>query len=185
MSCCNCCSGRPKREPRRLRPSDVPRTTARDALEPEPEPEPEPPRSAPAGGQGEQEQSVSWVKAAREGYGELVNAIIRPPRMQYELSELGPEQLRLGQLRATRTDIELQSKRGAAAAGLRERKGVEPPEFKLRCSHWEPHASCRPAERIPCVVYLHGNCGCRIEALDVSACLRSRDPRDVGWGGLS
>ena len=110
---------------------------------------------------------MSWVKAAREGYGELVNAIIRPPRMQYELSELGPEQLRLGQLRATRTDIELQSKRGAAAAGLRERKGVEPPEFKLRCSHWEPHASCRPAERIPCVVYLHGNCGSRVEALDV------------------
>ena len=40
----------------------------------------------------------------------------------------------------------------------------------LLCSHWEPDPSCRPGgpdAKIPCLVYLHGNCGCRVEALDV------------------
>ena len=163
-SCCNCCSGKPTREPRRLRPSDVPRTAAAAAA-PEPEPEPAPERRA--GGAEDEPPKPSRAKMAREGYGELVNAIIRPPRMRYDPLELGPEQLRLGALRATRTDIELQSKRPAAASGLKEKKGVPPPEFTLRCSHWEPAASCRPSEKIPCVVYLHGNCGSRVEALDV------------------
>ena len=87
--------------------------------------------------------------------------------MKYPISQLGPRQLRLGALRATRTDLELQSKRGPEASGLRAKKGVEPPTFLLRCSHWEPQASCRPSERIPCVIYMHGNCGSRVEALDV------------------
>jgi hypothetical protein len=129
-------------------------------------------------------KKMGWIKMAREGYGELVNAIIRPPRAQYSVSEgeLGPTELMLGELPVVRTDLTLQSQR--VVAGKRK-KGEAPESFNIVCSHWEPKAVCRPAPAIPCVVYLHGNCGCRIEALDVSACLRSRDPRDVGWGGLS
>ena len=31
---------------------------------------------------------MSWVTQAREGYGELVNAIIRPPRAEYDVADL-------------------------------------------------------------------------------------------------
>ena len=39
------------------------------------------------------------------------------------------------------------------------------PAAGLRCSHFEPIAAERAAERLPCVVYLHGNCSSRLEAL--------------------
>ena len=45
---------------------------------------------------------------------------------------------------------------------------------KLKCSHYVP-ASFNPdsttSQSLPCVVYAHGNCGCRLEALDAVYCL--------------
>ena len=35
----------------------------------------------------------------------------------------------------------------------------------LQCSHWEPIDEERPAEELPCVIYLHGNSSCRTESL--------------------
>eukprot|EP01044_Picomonas_judraskeda_P022595 COSAG03_NODE_5676_length_1197_cov_1.798725_1_plen_174_part_01 len=119
LSCCNCCSGRPARSPRRLRPADVPRPREPE-LQPEPEPElgesgaaagtrvPSRPsrrlsvcRSlsalslslglpvltclcASSGGAGE--QKVSWVKMAREGYGEVLVSPSFPLSLPFPLS---------------------------------------------------------------------------------------------------
>ena len=119
LSCCNCCSGRPARSPRRLRPADVPRPREPE-LQPEPEPElgesgaaagtrvPSRPsrrlsvcRSlsalslslglpvltclcASSGGAGE--QKVSWVKMAREGYGEVLVSPSLPLSLPLPLS---------------------------------------------------------------------------------------------------
>mmetsp|Transcript_19673 Transcript_19673/g.9136 ORF Transcript_19673/g.9136 Transcript_19673/m.9136 type:complete len:162 (+) Transcript_19673:1-486(+) len=35
----------------------------------------------------------------------------------------------------------------------------------LECSHFEPDDEERVTEKLPCVVYLHGNCSSRLEAL--------------------
>ena len=38
-----------------------------------------------------QQQSVGYMDMLRNGYGELVNAIIRPPRAEYVLADLGSD----------------------------------------------------------------------------------------------
>lgn len=82
------------------------------------------------------------------GYTDLVNSFIRPYRETYKLSQLGPSLFLLGDRKYTRTDFCLLNDRG----------------LKLACSHFEPKK--RPVERLPCVVYLHGNCSSRLESLN-------------------
>ena len=36
----------------------------------------------------------------------------------------------------------------------------------LCCSHWEPVDSHRKEINMPVVIHLHGNCGCRVDAID-------------------
>jgi len=83
----------------------------------------------------------------KNGYEQLVNAIIRPPRCEYELSDLGPALFTLRGKRAKRTDFELVNSRG----------------LTLQCSYYEP--TKRPA-KLPCVIYCHGNCGSRLDATE-------------------
>jgi pimeloyl-ACP methyl ester carboxylesterase len=84
----------------------------------------------------------------KEGYGMMVDAIIRPPRNTYDERELGPSRVRMGSRVFKRTDLVLENERGQ----------------KLQCSHYEPEE--RPRERLPCLCYLHGNCGNRLEAAE-------------------
>jgi pimeloyl-ACP methyl ester carboxylesterase len=83
------------------------------------------------------------------GYDELWKAIIRPPREQYEVSDLGPTQFMIGGRVFKRTDIELNNPRG----------------HQLQCSHFEPADEERPAEQLPCVIMLHGNSSSRMDSL--------------------
>eukprot|EP01043_Picozoa_sp_COSAG02_P003434 COSAG02_NODE_83_length_39665_cov_25.213719_33_plen_655_part_00 len=107
-----------------------------------------------AGGGGdrapEPEKGPGFFGSMSQGYEELVNAIIRPPRAQYDVDDVGPREQRVGQMSVTRRDLELPGHRG-----------------KLVCSHWEPGPSSRSHVQMPCVIYMHGNCGCRAEALDI------------------
>ncbi|KAL3827186.1 hypothetical protein ACHAXA_006741 [Cyclostephanos tholiformis] len=89
----------------------------------------------------------SFVQMAKTGYQELVNAIIRPPRAKYSEEHLGPPAFSFLGKRFTRTDFTLQTKRG----------------LNLQCSHWEPVE--RTVERIPVVIYMHGNASARVEVL--------------------
>lgn len=97
----------------------------------------------------------------REGYDELVKAIIRPPRAEYGIEELGPAQFDLAGVTFERDDFELQNSRA----------------LTLHCSMWRRQAS--PEGGAPCVIYLHGNASCRAEALQacMAAAARRRHTR--------
>lgn len=83
------------------------------------------------------------------GYDELWKAIIRPPREQYQLADLGPDRFIIEDRVFKRTDQEIKNPRG----------------LKLQCSHFEPADEERVAEQLPCVIMLHGNCSSRMDAL--------------------
>lgn len=95
----------------------------------------------------QQQKKLSYIQMARLGYQELVNAIIRPPRADYKMEALGPPAFTFCGKRFTRTDFTLRTKRG----------------FNLECSHWEPVE--RAVDRIPVVIYMHGNSSARVEVL--------------------
>lgn len=79
---------------------------------------------------------------------QLVNAIVRPPRADYTIEELGPAEFEYGGHRFVREDTQITNARGLV----------------LQCSMW--HRASLP-EAVPCVVYTHGNASCRAEALQV------------------
>jgi len=95
----------------------------------------------------EHQKKLSYFQMARLGYQELVNAIIRPPRADYKMEALGPPAFTFCGKRFTRTDFTLRTKRG----------------YNLECSHWEPVE--RATDRIPVVIYMHGNSSARVEVL--------------------
>jgi len=82
-------------------------------------------------------------------YSELVNAIIRPPRTSYRVSALGPTSFTLNKRRFMRSDFRLTGARGQ----------------QLSCSWWQP-VTATFGSPPPCVVYMHGNSSCRLEAVD-------------------
>ncbi|CAK9078062.1 unnamed protein product [Durusdinium trenchii] len=92
---------------------------------------------------------MSFFSKLYEQYTELWRAVIRPPRDQYEIKDLGPAVFSIENRTYQRTDLSLKNPRG----------------LTLVCSHFEPIAAERPAQRLPCVVYLHGNCSSRLEAV--------------------
>lgn len=92
-------------------------------------------------------RKMGYIQMARMGYQELVNAIIRPPRADYKEESLGPPAFVFCGRRFTRTDFALRTKRG----------------LNLQCSHWEPVE--RTSDRIPAVIYMHGNSSARVEVI--------------------
>ena len=78
-------------------------------------------------------------------------AIIRPHRATYSDAELGPVQFNLGGMTVVRTDLEIKGSRG----------------HMIKCSHFEPLESEREWDEMPCIIYMHGNSSCRLEALQI------------------
>eukprot|EP01130_Rhizamoeba_saxonica_P017507 TRINITY_DN8502_c0_g1_i1.p1 TRINITY_DN8502_c0_g1~~TRINITY_DN8502_c0_g1_i1.p1 ORF type:complete len:484 (+),score=74.26 TRINITY_DN8502_c0_g1_i1:48-1499(+) len=78
----------------------------------------------------------------------LANYFIRPERQQYSLDDLGASVFYNANIKWFREDIEITSNRG----------------HMLKCSHFRPLAGNK--DPIPCVVYAHGNAGCRLDALN-------------------
>lgn len=93
----------------------------------------------------------SYWSMFKDGYEELVNAIVRPPRAQYTLQELGPTSFEYGSTAFVREDCKVTNPRG----------------LQLECSFW--HRRDLPEGGHPCVVYMHGNASCRAEALQILA----------------
>lgn len=103
----------------------------------------------------------------------VVNLFIRPPRFQYQQKQLGPTELQYGDRRYKRTDLQLHN----------EVRGTN-----LECSFWEPVDSQRPQTKLPCVIYLHGNTGCRLDGaenvillLPLNISLFTLDFSAAGW----
>lgn len=89
----------------------------------------------------------SYYQMAKQGYQELVNAIIRPPRCDYSEHHLGPNFFKFCGKEFQRTDFEVINPRG----------------LKVCCSHWQPKVRANPV--LPCLVYMHGNSSSRLECL--------------------
>jgi len=90
-----------------------------------------------------------WTQL-KVGYSDLVDAIIRPPRAEYSMDELGPMNFQLRGRHYERSDFQIRNAHG----------------LNLECSWWQPIPSERLRGTLPCVVYMHGNSSCRLEALD-------------------
>jgi hypothetical protein len=95
------------------------------------------------------QKKLSYWQMMQQGYQELVNAIIRPPRCKYSPNHLGPAHFQFGSKTFQRTDFELRNLRG----------------LKIVCSMWEPTQDCRQNPILPCVIYMHGNSSARLEAI--------------------
>lgn len=94
-------------------------------------------------------EQLSYWQMIKQGYQELVNAIIRPPRCNYDIQQLGPKSFDYCGKVFERRDFELRNQRG----------------MKVVCSMWEPAPHCRHNNVLPCVIYMHGNSSARVEAL--------------------
>eukprot|EP01094_Clydonella_sp_ATCC50884_P025562 TRINITY_DN6765_c0_g1_i1.p1 TRINITY_DN6765_c0_g1~~TRINITY_DN6765_c0_g1_i1.p1 ORF type:complete len:397 (-),score=79.90 TRINITY_DN6765_c0_g1_i1:178-1368(-) len=91
---------------------------------------------------------------AKGMYEQTIDFIVRPPRAQYTKADLGPVVFRIGERVYERRDLSLTNSRN----------------LELCCSWFRPYGSARESETPssrPCVVYAHGNCGCRLDALSV------------------
>lgn len=94
-------------------------------------------------------EQLSYWQMIKQGYQELVNAIIRPPRCSYDIAQLGPKSFDYCGKIFERKDFDLTNQRG----------------MKVVCSIWEPASQCRQCNVLPCVIYMHGNSSARVEAL--------------------
>ncbi|CAJ1406063.1 unnamed protein product [Effrenium voratum] len=88
----------------------------------------------------------------------LWNLIIRPPRVVYDDSELGPTEFFAGGVRATRRDLKLRTRRA----------------LSLSCSYFTPSQGGREIQRFPVIIYLHGNSSSRLEACNLVGALISQ-----------
>ena len=89
------------------------------------------------------------MKIFNSSYESLWKAIIRPTRDHYTDKDLGPNTFEINNKFYKRTDLCLLNKRN----------------LKLQCSFWEPFDEEREYQRLPCVIYLHGNSSSRCEAV--------------------
>ncbi|XP_058114568.1 uncharacterized protein LOC131257752 [Magnolia sinica] len=86
---------------------------------------------------------------------QFINFVIRPPRTQYNPDQyLWEEEFSLGGRKYKRQDLELQNRRS----------------HTLKCSHYVP-STFPESTPLPCVIYCHGNSGCRADANDAAAIL--------------
>ena len=115
--------------------------------------------TAGSGGAGDEDEPMSLWRQLRalpsalsQGYDDLVQAVIRPPRAQYDNRALGKTAFRIGVQAFERFDFELVNERG----------------LKLVCSWWGPRGFRERASHapMPAVIYLHGNSSCRAESLE-------------------
>eukprot|EP00440_Ansanella_granifera_P076225 gb/GFBE01082719.1/.p1 GENE.gb/GFBE01082719.1/~~gb/GFBE01082719.1/.p1 ORF type:complete len:377 (+),score=41.56 gb/GFBE01082719.1/:1-1131(+) len=95
-------------------------------------------------------RGLTWWRSIWEGYADVVNAIVRPPRAEYTIDDLGPAEFAFAGHPFRRTDLQVRNSRG----------------LLLECSWWRPAERLgQPQDPLPCVICLHGNSSCRLEAL--------------------
>ncbi|KAJ8562638.1 hypothetical protein K7X08_031090 [Anisodus acutangulus] len=104
---------------------------------------------------------------------QFINFVIRPPRADYNPDEfLWEKEFSLGGRKYKREDFELKNERG----------------YTLRCSHYTP-SSFPDGAPLPCVIYCHGNSGCRADANEAAVILLSSNitvlTLDFSGSGLS
>ncbi|CAN4089946.1 unnamed protein product [Withania somnifera] len=104
---------------------------------------------------------------------QFINFVIRPPRADYNPDQfLWEKEFSLGGRKYKREDFELKNERG----------------HTLQCSHYTP-LSFPDGAPLPCVIYCHGNSGCRADANEAAVILLSSNitvlTLDFSGSGLS
>jgi pimeloyl-ACP methyl ester carboxylesterase len=84
-----------------------------------------------------------------EVLNQSAQAIIRPPRANYNLYSISQGVMTFGGAKCQRTAVQLKNPRG----------------LTLQCSLYKPMSG--NLSQIPCVVYCHGNASCQLEALTI------------------
>lgn len=87
----------------------------------------------------------------REQYEQLWKMFIRPPRITYSLMDLGPSIQSTAVYSIKRIDFEIKNKNN----------------FLLKCSFFQRIDNKTKESPGVCVIYLHGNSGCRIDGLSI------------------
>lgn len=95
---------------------------------------------------GEVRWEAAAPRRAKEAYRAVVKLVIRPPRAEYDATELGPRAFVVNGTQCVRSDFFVEQ----------TRKGRN-----LACSLWRRLDEATQ----PCVLYAHGNASCRLEAL--------------------
>ncbi|XP_042068506.1 uncharacterized protein LOC121811674 isoform X1 [Salvia splendens] len=86
---------------------------------------------------------------------QFINFVIRPPRAHYNPDQyLWEKDFTLAGRKYNREDVELSNERGHA----------------LKCSHYAP-SQVPDGSPLPCVIYCHGNSGCRADANEAAVVL--------------
>jgi pimeloyl-ACP methyl ester carboxylesterase len=99
---------------------------------------------------GPEQRRPSYLTMLSQGYDQLVNAIIRPPRAECTADHLGPASFAFRGRQFARRDLKLVNPRG----------------HNLECCWWKRvDAAAGAAGPKPCVIYLHGNAACRAAAI--------------------
>ena len=84
-------------------------------------------------------------------FGNLSKLFIRPPRNNYSASQLGNDKFFINRIAIIRHDFEVMNHLGQ----------------KIVCSHFRPLKQSEIAEKLPVVIYCHGNAGSRIEPISL------------------
>ncbi|KAI5084205.1 hypothetical protein GOP47_0000374 [Adiantum capillus-veneris] len=84
----------------------------------------------------------------------FVNFVIRPPRADYSIEDLLEPEFSIKGRRYQRRDIEIRNSRG----------------YLLQCTHYLP-LLIPEATKLPCVIYCHGNSGCRADGNEAALVL--------------
>lgn len=92
-------------------------------------------------------------------YENCWKAIIRPPRDDYDISELGTKKMLSQKKLCIREDYTLMTNRG----------------YMIECSFFRFDLNTREPTNLPCVIYLHGNSSSRIEGKKMAYYLLSKN----------
>lgn len=98
---------------------------------------------------GVQSVEPHFWRVARVTYERVVKIIIRPPRSEYRLEDLGRRTFMFMEVQYVRNDFVIQNPRG----------------MNLQCSQWMSHNWKTRADERTILIYLHGNASCRKEVL--------------------
>lgn len=121
-------------------------------------------------------------------YDQVVNMIVRPPRVEFSVSDLGPVTFSVAPGQASRrTDFTVLRNRtpddrsaspsappppaaaSSTSTSLFSRKRAAPAaveEWRIECSFFGP-AALKKGTPCSVVIYCHGNSGCRLDATDI------------------
>lgn len=102
----------------------------------------------------------------------FVNFVIRPPRADYSIDDLLNAEFSIRDRKIQRKDLEIENAKGQV----------------LQCSHYIPLGLSEDAQ-LPCVIYCHGNSGCRADGNEAAIVLLSSNITvftfDFSGSGLS